>query len=115
MKAGAKRRAGFEGLRKLVRGLREVASGKVLANTIIRSNNYIQGRVKGELGRHVKTGLAVNSARSVPSMRSIDLTLQGYYRYIRWSFKKGFPSSAVARVRKILAEELAKALGTGGK
>lgn len=114
MKAGARRRGGFETLRKLVRGLRDVASGKVLAAVIIRANAYLRGRVKGELGRHVKSGLALNSARVVPSMRSIDITLQDYRRYIKWSFAKGVPSSAVNRVRKILSEELKKALDRGG-
>lgn len=114
MKAGARRRGGFETLRKLVRGLRSVATGKVLANVILRANAYLRGRVKGELARHVKSGLALNSARVVPTTQSIDITLQDYRRYIQWSFAKGIPISAVTRVRKILSEELKKALDKGG-
>lgn len=110
MSARAKRRAGFEGLRKTVRGLREVASGKVLANVIIRSGNYLRGRVKGELAKHVYTGRALNTAAVMPSMRSLDLRLQDYRRYIKWSFAKGFPRSAINRIQKILSEELAKAV-----
>lgn len=75
----------------------------------------MSGRVKGELKRHVKTGLALRSARVTASTKSIDLTLQDYRRYIKWSFAKGVPASALARIRKIFSEELQKALGTGGK
>lgn len=102
--------AGFESLRKLMRGLREVASGKVLANVIVRVNAYLAGRVRGELARHVKTGLARNTATIVPSKSTIDITLQSYRRYIPWSFKKGIPLSALNRAQKILAEELNKAV-----
>lgn len=113
MNARAKRRAGYEGLRKTIRGLREIASGAVLANTIIRAGNYVRGRVKGELGRHVKTGLALHTATVRPSLKSLDLTLQDYRRYIKWSFAKGFPRSAINRIQKILSEELEKALKGG--
>lgn len=114
MRMKAKRRAGFEGLRKTIRGLREVASGAVLAATIERAGKYIDGRVKGELKRHVATGLALRTASVKTSLQSLDLTLQDYRRYIKWSFAKGFPMSAIKRIQKILQEELDKAL-KGGK
>lgn len=114
MKAAAKRRAGFESLRKFVRGLRDVASGAVVANAIVRFSKYLRGRVKGELSRHVKTGLALNSATVAPSTKAVDVTLQRYRRYIKWSFAKGIPRSALERGRKIVAEEIKKALDKGG-
>lgn len=109
-KAGARRAGGFANLRKTIRGLREVASGAVLARVIIRASKYLRGRVTGELDKHVKTGLARRSATVAPSTKSIDLTLQSYRRYIRWSFAKGFPITALNRINKIAAEELQKAV-----
>lgn len=114
MKARARRAGGFESLRKMMRGLREVASGAVLANVVIRFNAYLRGRVKGELARHVKTGLALNSATVVPTTKSIDITLQRYRTYIKWSFAKGIPISALNRGQKLLTEELAKAFTKAG-
>jgi hypothetical protein len=113
MRARLKRRAGYEGLRKLVRGLREVASGAVLATTIVRVGRYLRGRVKGELARHVKTGTALRTATVAPSTKSISLTLQHYRRYIDWSFQKGIPITAIHRAKKILGDEVKKALGGG--
>lgn len=114
MRAVSRRGAGFESLRKLVRGLREVASGRTVAQAIIRCSAYLRGRVKGELSRHVKTGTALRTATVAPSTGAIDLGLQRYRRYIKWSFKKGIPRSALTRMQKIIAEELAKALKGGG-
>ena len=110
--AKAKRRAGFESLRKTLRGLREVASGEVLSAVIERAGAYVRGRVTGELKKHTKgTGLALKTARVTTSMQSLDMTLQDYRRYIKWSFAKGFPRSAINRIQKLLSEELAKAMG----
>lgn len=114
MKGNAKRAGGYEALRKLVRGLREVASGQTLTNTIVRVNRYLAGRVRGELDKHISTGLARNTAKIVPSKSSIDITLQSYRRYIKWSFAKGIPMSALNRAQKILAEELARSIKQEG-
>lgn len=110
MKGGARRAARYEGLRKVIRGLRDIASGGTIARVIIRANRYLAGRVRGELDRHVKTGLARQSAAITASTSSIDVRLQAYYKYIRWSFKKGFPISALNRIQKIADEEYQKAL-----
>lgn len=100
----------------MVRGLRAVASGAVLANAIVRIARYFRGRVLGELDKHVDTGLARGTARVVPSTKSLDITLQDYRRYIKWSFAKGIPRSAILRSQKILGEELAKVPeGTAGE
>lgn len=109
-RARSRKAAGFAGLRRTIQGLRDVASGKVLADTIARAERYLSGRVKGELKKHVDTGLALRTATVKSSATSIDLTLQSYRRYIKWSFAKGFPLSAINRFQKILSEELAKAV-----
>lgn len=110
MKGNAKRAAQYEGLRKAIRGLRAVASGAVLSSVIIRANKYLAGRVRGELDRHIKTGTARQTAAITASKSSIDVTLQAYYKYIRWSFKKGIPRSALDRIQKIAKEELQRAV-----
>ena len=116
MKANAKRAGKYEGIRKLVRGLRAVASGEVLDEVLAKSTKYLQGRVKGELARHKKgTGLALSSSKIELDSKAIDITLQRYRRYIKWSFAKGIPVSALNRIAKIANEALAKVSEGGAK
>jgi len=107
--------ARFERLRQAVAGLRSIASGQARAAAIIQFGRYLRGRIKGELARHVKTGLALNSATVAPQTRVIDVTLQSYYRYIRWSWKKGIPISVLNRGRKIVSDAYEAALRGGGQ
>jgi len=107
--------ARFERLRHALAGLKSIASGAVAARALIRFGAYVRGRIKGELARHVDTGLALNSATVVPRTREIAVTLQGYYRYIPWSWKKGVPVSVLNRGRKIVTEEYEAALRAGGQ
>lgn len=115
MKGNARKAGQYEGLRKLVRGLRSIASGEVIDRALAKASTYLQGRVSGELGRHVKTGTALRTGRVAVDSKSLDVTLQGYYRYIRWSFRKGFPKSALDRILFIVAVEYEKALKEGAK
>lgn len=110
MNVKAKRRAGFENLRNLIRGLQALGAGTVLEAAIERSAAYVRGRVKGELRRHVKTGLALRTASVQTSKSDLAVTLQHYRRFIRWSFSKGFPLSALKRIQAIFNEEHEKAL-----
>jgi hypothetical protein len=110
MKGRVTKGAQYEGLRKLIRGLRSVASGEVLDRTMEKASTYLQGRVSGELARHVKTGTALRTGRVAVDSKALDVTLQGYYRYIRWSFKKGFPRSVLDRVLFIAAREYEQAM-----
>lgn len=105
--------AKFQRIRSALEGLREVADGRVTAAVIVRFGRYIRGRITGELDRHIKTWLARNSAVVVPQAKSLGITLQRYYRYIPWSWKKGIPVSVLNRGRKIVVEEIERA--TGGR
>lgn len=108
LKAGS-----FQRLRRALDGLRAVADGEVVANVVRRFAGHIRGRVKGELARHVATGKALGTADVTTSTRSVDVRLQDYYRYIRWSWSKGVPFSVLSRGQKIVEEEMAKAMGGG--
>ncbi len=108
---GSAKRASYEGLRKLVRGLRAVASGEVLDRALAKASRYMEGRVKGELSRHTKgTGLAASTARVAVDSKTLGITLQRYYRHIKWSWKKGIPKSALDRVIWLVAVEYEKAM-----
>ncbi len=104
----------FQRLRDALAGLRSIASGQVAARVLIRFGQYVRGRIKGELARHVHTGKALTTATVAVQSREIGVTLQDYYRYIRWSWKKGVPISVLNRGQKIVAEEYEAALRRGG-
>ena len=110
-----KGRAGkFQRLRSALDGLRSIASRSVAATAVLRFGQYVRGRVKGELARHVDTGRALGTATIGIQTKSIDVTLQSYYRYIPWSWKKGVPISVLNRGRKIVVEAYETALRMGG-
>lgn len=103
----------YSGLRRLIAGLRQVASGEVMERALGRVQNYVGGRIKGELGRHVYTGHALRTARVELAPKAIDIRLQKYRRYIRWSWRKGIPISALRRAQKIIREEMLLAVKEG--
>lgn len=103
----------YSGLRKLIAGLKEVAGGEVVARSIDRFADYLNGRIHGELERHIDTGLALRTAEVAFNTKTIEITLQRYRRYIKWSFKKGIPISALNRGKKIFREEIERALKVG--
>ena len=107
MKLAFKRKAiQYAGLRKLIAGLKQIASGETVNRALVRMEDYIDGRVKGELERHVWTGKALSTARIHAGSGSITITLQRYRRYIKWSWRKGIPLSALKRCQKIIGEEM---------
>lgn len=114
MRGGARKAIQYAGLRRLVAGLKEIASGAVVEKALGRIEHYIEGRVKGELGRHVWTGKALATARVELAPKAVEITLQKYRRYIKWSWRKGIPISAIKRCQKIIGEELQLAVKGGG-
>lgn len=114
MRGGGKRKAiQYAGLRRLIAGLREIASGAVVEKALGRIEHYIDGRVKGELSRHVYTGRALATARVELEPKAVTITLQRYRRYIKWSWRKGIPLSVIKRAQKIIGEEMQLAVKGG--
>ncbi|MCC6559642.1 MAG: hypothetical protein IT372_42540 [Polyangiaceae bacterium] len=104
----------YAGLRKMIAGLREIASGEVVQDALARFEKYVNGRIKGELRRHVDTGLALNTARTELSSTKLVITLQRYRRYIKWSWRKGTPRGVLMQGQKIFAKAMADAVKGAG-
>lgn len=114
MKATFKRKAiQYAGLRRLVAGLKQVASGAVVEKALGRIEKFINGSVKGQLARHVYTGQALATMKVELEPKAVAITLKRYRRYIKWSWRKGIPLSAIKRCQKIIREELDLAMKGG--
>lgn len=118
----------FEKLRKLVAAFDGLASGVVLGRALVKSTHYLEGRIKGELAAHVRTGTALATARTTgsPSLIRTRLkayTLAGHFKpgskspprgkpagHLKWSFFKGIPITAIRRIQSIYGTEIRKAL-----
>lgn len=129
IKGVERRSAAFNQLRKIVAGMAQVARGEHVRRTVDRASAYLRGRVKSELARHVRTGLAVSRASVIGGRSTIHLTSQKYTfagnfkpgakgppnrskpaGHIKWSFFKGIPKTALVRIQKIFLEETGLAL-----
>jgi hypothetical protein len=103
---------GYVTLRGLIKGLRAIGNGEASKRGLDRFATYINGMVHGQLARHIDTGKAYDTAMVTVDRTAIDLELQKYRRYIPgFSWRKGTPLAVLKRGQKILAEEMAAALG----
>lgn len=103
---------GYVTLRGLIKGLREIGNGEASKRGLDRFATFINGMMHAQLERHIDTGKAFNTAEVEADTTAITITLQKYRRFIPgFSWRKGTPLAVLKRGQKILAEELAAAVG----
>lgn len=120
--------AAYQAIRDTIAGLRRIASGEAIREAEATFQRYLEGRLKGELGRHVDTGKALSTAHAVKSPGLILVTMQGYLGYPgksdarkkgrksriwRFSWRGGTPKTALARGAEILRQAVLKQLPGG--
>jgi hypothetical protein len=117
----------FDRVRKLIASFDDLASGVVLGHALVKSVRYLDGRIRGELGDHVRTGAALAATRVTgsPSLirsRFKAYALAGNFKpgsksaparpagHIKWSFFRGIPNKVIAHIGSIYRGEIRKAL-----
>ncbi len=123
MSVNAQKSRGYQRLRKLIRNFEEAAAGKPIGRAVERSIAYLDGRIRGELARHKRTGNALAVAKVAGGADRIRMTLAAYAlagnfkpgstsaptkggHFLKWSFFKGTPKTAIARIQRIFKEEI---------
>lgn len=113
----------FARLRRLISTFEEAAAGKPTGRAVERSIAYLDGRIRGELERHRRTGNALAIAKVEGSKDRIKMILPAYAlagnfkpgaksapakagHFLKWSFFKGTPITALRRIQRIFKEEL---------
>lgn len=126
---GLQKGKAFNKVRALIASFDGLASGRVLGGALVKSVRYLEGRIKGELAQHVRTGEALAAARTTGSPSLIRTRLKAYALagnfkpgsksapthgrargHLKWSFFKGIPITAIQRIKAIYGNEIRKAL-----
>ena len=119
-------------LRDAISGLRRIASGEAIQEAEGEFQAYLEGRLQGELSRHVKTGRALATTQATKGQGRIVVSMPGYLghpgasdaskggrksRLWRFSWRKGTPKTALARGAEILRQAVLRRLpgGTSGR
>lgn len=123
MSVNAQKNGAYQRLRKLIRNFEEAAAGKPIGRAVERSIAYLDGRIHGELERHRRTGNALAVAKVSGTKEKLRMVLPAYAlagnfkpgsksaptkggHFLKWSFFKGTPKSALARIQRIFKEEI---------
>lgn len=128
MSVGMKKGKAFDRIRKTIAAFESLASGVVLGHALVKSVKFLDGRIRGELGDHVRTGAALATTRVTGSPSLILSRFKGYAiagnfkpgskskpigkpaGHLNWSFFRGIPTPVINRIKAIYSGEIRKAL-----
>lgn len=118
----------YQAIRDTIAGLRRIASGVAIREAESEFQSYLEGRLKGELSRHVRTGHALATTNAIKSPGLITVKMPGYLGHLgrsdpskrgqksriwRFSWRGGTPKSALLRGAEILRQAVLKQLPGG--
>lgn len=120
--------AAYQGIRDTIRGLRKIASGDAIRQATEEYRVYLDGRLKGELKRHVATGKALNTSNAAKATSALLVRMPGYLghpgksdpskkgkksRLWKFSWRRGTPKTALVRGAEILRQAVLRQLPGG--
>ena len=99
-------------LARLTVGLREAASGEVVARAVAKVAEQIEAVAKAKTSKHTLSGTAADSVALARAGGVVALSTVGYLKFHAWwPFRRGMPPFVVTRASLIFARELVNALG----
>jgi hypothetical protein len=99
-------------LARLAEGLREAASGEVVARAVAKIGQQIVAVAEKKTTQHRDTGAARGSVELATTGGLVQLSTVGYLKFHAWwPYRRGMPPFVVKRAALIFARELVNVLG----